>query len=73
MLEKAARAMTVFCLLAVSKEGEGAMKVYISADMEGVTGVVSGDQLGPEVRVQRSLTKSSRSSSSRAAEPPRFW
>src|SRR4051812_35292815 len=24
------------------------MKIYISADMEGITGVVTGDQLGPQ-------------------------
>ena len=27
--------------------GQGGLKIYISADMEGVVGVVTGDQLGP--------------------------
>ena len=33
--------------LAVPSAARAAMKVYISVDMEGVAGVVSGDQLGP--------------------------
>ncbi|MCH7571140.1 MAG: M55 family metallopeptidase, partial [Deltaproteobacteria bacterium] len=27
--------------------GQEGLKIYISADMEGVVGVVTGDQLGP--------------------------
>jgi len=34
-------------LLAATAVSAAPMKVYISADMEGVAGVVSGDQLGP--------------------------
>ena len=34
-------------LLAAAAVSAAPMKVYISADMEGVAGVVSGDQLGP--------------------------
>ncbi len=34
-------------LLALPADGEPKLKVYISADMEGVAGVVTGDQLGP--------------------------
>jgi D-amino peptidase len=34
-------------LLLLPARASGAMKVYISVDMEGVAGVVTGDQLGP--------------------------
>ena len=32
---------------ATSAQGQDGLKVYISADMEGVVGAVTGDQLGP--------------------------
>jgi D-amino peptidase len=36
-----------FCLASASAPGQGKLKVFISADMEGVAGVVSDQQLGP--------------------------
>jgi D-amino peptidase len=39
-------AMLVICF-AVTANGQQRMKIYISADMEGVVGVVTGEQLGP--------------------------
>lgn len=33
--------------LAIAAKGQNRMKIYISADMEGITGVVTGEQLGP--------------------------
>jgi D-amino peptidase len=41
------RIVLVLGFLALASKGHAAMKVYISADMEGVVGVVTGDQLGP--------------------------
>ncbi len=41
------RIVFVLGFLALASKGHTAMKVYISADMEGVVGVVTGDQLGP--------------------------
>jgi D-amino peptidase len=41
-------AVVVVGLLARPSPAQGARKIYISADMEGVAGVVTGDQLGPE-------------------------
>ena len=38
----------LFLLLALPASAQDGLKVYISADMEGVTGVVTGEQLGPE-------------------------
>src|SRR5262250_609290 len=44
----------IFCLallilgLAITVNGQRTMKIYISADMEGVVGVVTGDQLSPQ-------------------------
>lgn len=44
----------MFCLallmlgLAITVSGQRRMKIYISADMEGVVGVVTGEQLGPQ-------------------------
>lgn len=44
----------IFCLallmlgLAITVSGQRRMKIYISADMEGVVGVVTGEQLGPQ-------------------------
>jgi D-amino peptidase len=44
----------MFCLallmlaLAITVNGQRRMKIYISADMEGVVGVVTGEQLGPQ-------------------------
>jgi len=40
-----------FCLLvlsaAITARAQNRLKIYISADMEGITGVVTGEQLGP--------------------------
>ena len=40
-----------FCLLvlsaAITVRAQNRLKIYISADMEGITGVVTGEQLGP--------------------------
>ena len=40
-----------FCLLvlsaAITAQAQNRLKIYISADMEGITGVVTGEQLGP--------------------------
>lgn len=44
----------MFCLallmlgLTITVSGQRRMKIYISADMEGVVGVVTGEQLGPQ-------------------------
>jgi len=38
----------MFCLALTVKTQERRMKIYISADMEGVVGVVTGEQLGPQ-------------------------
>jgi len=41
--------LLVFCLAAVTtKAQERTVRIYISADMEGVVGVVTGEQLGPQ-------------------------
>lgn len=42
------RAILVTWFLALASRGYAAMKIYISADMEGIGGVVTGNQLGPE-------------------------
>ena len=40
--------LAVLACLAVSVNGQTRpLKIYISADMEGITGVVTGEQLGP--------------------------
>ena len=39
--------MICLCLSSIAPRAQAAMKVYISADMEGVAGAVTGDQLGP--------------------------
>ena len=39
-------AATTLGIFSLAAEGRAEMKVYISADMEGVTGVVTGDHLG---------------------------
>jgi len=36
------------CLAATTHAQRRKIKIYISADMEGVVGVVTGDQLGPQ-------------------------
>jgi D-amino peptidase len=36
------------CSTATPARGQEGLKIYISADMEGVVGTVTGDQLGPE-------------------------
>src|SRR5581483_8798167 len=40
-------ALAVVLALASPVSGQRGLKVYISADMEGITGVASADQLGP--------------------------
>src|SRR5258706_6453072 len=40
--------LLVTCLSATSPAQRRKMKIYISADMEGVVGVVTGDQLSPQ-------------------------
>jgi D-amino peptidase len=44
---RALLAIAGFVTLAGSVEAQRPLKVYISADMEGIAGVVTGDQLGP--------------------------
>lgn len=41
-------AVLVFLLAAVPAAAQDGLKVYISADMEGLTGVVTAEQLGPD-------------------------
>jgi D-amino peptidase len=41
-------ALSVVPLLAADAQAQRRLKVYISADMEGVAGVVTGEQLGPD-------------------------
>ena len=45
--EEFARAAAALALAASSLSAQRPLKVYISADMEGITGVASADQLGP--------------------------
>jgi D-amino peptidase len=40
-------ALLTFLALPVPAAAQGVRKLFISADMEGITGVVTGDQLGP--------------------------
>lgn len=47
MNAKSLRTAVALGALAIASTGHAAMKVYISVDMEGVVGVVTGDQLGP--------------------------
>lgn len=42
-----ALAVTALALVPVAVAAQDGLKVYISADMEGVTGAVTGEQLGP--------------------------
>ena len=42
-----ALALIVFAITAVAQQ-QRRLKIYISADMEGITGVVTGEQLGPQ-------------------------
>jgi D-amino peptidase len=50
-MRRISRLFTLASLLAIvtstSAAAQKGLKVYISADMEGITGVVTGDQLGP--------------------------
>lgn len=39
--------LALLCSAVVEARGQDGLKVYISADMEGVAGAVTGDQLGP--------------------------
>jgi len=41
-------ALIGLCTVATPARGQEGLKIYISADMEGVVGTVTGDQLGPE-------------------------
>ncbi|HEX5965547.1 MAG TPA: M55 family metallopeptidase, partial [Pyrinomonadaceae bacterium] len=36
------------CVFAVAANAQQGLKIYISADMEGIAGVVTGEQLGPQ-------------------------
>ena len=48
MVQRGILAGALLCALSiVPASAQRRLKVYISADMEGVTGVVSGDQLSP--------------------------
>ena len=47
MLRKLRLAVALLALSAAAAPAQRPLKVYISADMEGVAGVVSGEQLGP--------------------------
>jgi D-amino peptidase len=50
-MRRAARGLCLAVVLALPcrpAEGQAGLKVYVSADMEGVAGVVTGDQLGPQ-------------------------
>lgn len=40
--------LSIFTIAALANAQEKKMKLYISADMEGVVGVVTGEQLGPQ-------------------------
>jgi len=45
---KALMLMIMLSMIVVSAETQPKRKVYISADMEGIAGVVTGEQLGPQ-------------------------
>lgn len=47
MIRSALLAATAIVLLSATATAQDGLKVYISADMEGVVGVVTSDQLGP--------------------------
>lgn len=47
MIRSALLAATAIVLLSANATAQDGLKVYISADMEGVVGVVTSDQLGP--------------------------
>ena len=47
MIRRTLLALTATALVAVGASAQDGLKVYISADMEGVVGVATGDQLGP--------------------------
>jgi D-amino peptidase len=47
-MKHAYRVLLLLCLAINLNAQEKRMKIYISADMEGVVGVVTGDQLGPQ-------------------------
>ncbi len=44
---RASSALLLFVLAAPFPSAQAGKKVYISADMEGIAGVVSPEQLGP--------------------------
>src|SRR3954466_12899598 len=44
---KTLRVLALLLVAAASAGAQRPLKVYISADMEGITGVASADQLGP--------------------------
>lgn len=48
MLRRIAFTALLGTALARPAAAQGKLKVYISADMEGIAGVVTGDQLGPQ-------------------------
>lgn len=47
MLQRLAPCLVTILCLATVLHGQNGKKIYISADMEGVVGAVTGDQLGP--------------------------
>ncbi len=47
MIVTTTRALMAIALFAVGASAQDGLKVYISADLEGVVGVVTADQLGP--------------------------
>ena len=40
-------ALLLFCFMTININAQRPLKIYISADMEGVVGVVTNEQLGP--------------------------
>ena len=47
MNSRAISLMFLWLCLAMTAQAQNRLKIYISADMEGITGVVTGEQLGP--------------------------
>ena len=63
-MKKALTCIHILVLLASTNATWAQSKVYISAAMEGVTGAVTGEQLGPSVRTCSSTASRSTCSSS---------
>jgi len=47
LLRRSILFLMTFCIAAAAVSASEGLKIYISADMEGVVGAVTGDQLGP--------------------------